>query len=257
VDNQAYPESHRGLILGASFDRKGEALHVVHAFGGRLRRFNARTGELEATLGPELPAMWFVDFSNDGTRYAANVDVDGEWHLQVRGLATGEVEAGCSWPTGTTSPTVSFTPDDRYLVHSVESSIFVRDARTGEVRRRMELLFPVNHLACSPDGKHVAATSYDAEDRSLYIFNLETGARRSFEGNVKPFSLAYVPDGSRIVTGNRDDGTVSLWDVERGLTLTMTDLEGTIQWVAVSRDGCRIAAVDSAGVHRVWDAPAR
>ena len=55
------------------------------------------------------------------------------------------------------------------------------------------------------------------------------------------------------MTGDRDRGTVSLWDVERGLIMSLTGLEGTIQQVAVSPDGRRIAAVDSAGVHRVWD----
>lgn len=254
VDDPSYDESHGGLIHGVSFHPGGEALYAVHSQGGRLRRFNARTGELEATLGPALPALLFVGFSNDGTRYAACVEVEGEWHLQVRSLATGEVEPGCSWPVDAVSQIVSFTPDDRHLVHAVERSIVVREMPSGEVKRTMELPVEVNHLACSPDGGYVAATPYDPDDRSLYIFDRATGDCRRFEANVKPYSLAFLPHSSRIVTGNRDDGTVSLWDIERGLTLTLTDLEGTIQWVAASTDGTRIAAVDSAGVHRVWDA---
>jgi len=254
VDDPSYDARHGGLIHGVSFHPGGEALYAVHSQGGRLRRFNARTGDLEATLGPALPALLFVGFSNDGTRYAACVEVEGEWHLQVRSLATGEVEPGCSWPVDAVSQTVSFTPDDRHLVHAVERSIVVRELPSGEVRRTLELPVEVNHLACSPDGAYVAATNYDPDDRSLYIFDLATGQRSRLEGNVKPYSLSFLPHSSRIVTGNRDDGTVSLWDVERGLTLTLTDLEGTIQWVAASTDGTRIAAVDGAGVHRVWDA---
>ena len=247
-------DSDRGLILGVDFHREDEALYVVHTEGGRLRRFNARTGALEATLGPELPSMLIVDFSNDGTRYAACVANDGGWAVQVRSLTSGELEPGCSWPVDAPSQTVCFTPDDRLLVHAAERSIVVRGLPSGDVQQTLELPFEVNLLACSPDGAHVAATTYDPGDRSLYIFELATGRGRRFEGNVKPFSLTFVPDGSRIVTGNRDDGTVSLWDIERGLTLTLTDLEGTIQRVAVSQDGTRIAAVDSAGVHRVWSA---
>ena len=254
VDDPTYPEPYRGLILGVSFHPGGEALYAVHANGGRLRRFSARTGELEATLGPELPQMLFVDFSNDGTRYAACVAADGEWRIQIRSLATGELEPDGSWPIDAASQIVSFTPDDSHLLHAVERSIVVRELPSGDTRRTLELPHEVNLLACSPDGRHVAATTYDPYDRALYLFDLTTGESRRFEGSVRPYSLAFMPDGSRIVTGNRDDGTVSLWDVERGITLTLTDLEGTIQWVAVSPDGTRIAAVDSAGHHRVWDA---
>ena len=102
----------------------------------------------------------------------------------------------------------------------------------------------------------LAATTYDPSDHSLWIFDLETGERRELEGNAKPFVVTFTPDGSRIVTGDRDHGTVSLWDLERGLVMSLAGLEGTIQEVAVSPDGRRIAAVDSAGVHRIWEAPA-
>jgi len=254
VDSTKHPERYRGLILGVNFDPRGDALYAVYGFGGRLRRINARTGQLEATLGPELGAMRFVGFSQDGTRYAASTEVDGEWHLQVYGLETGELEVGCSWPTGIGSPTVGFTNGDRSVVHSAANRILVRDSRSGAVQQEFELPHQVNHLACSPSGEFVAATSYDPDDRALYVLDLKTGVIQSHEGNVKPFCLTFSHDSSRIVTGNRDDGTVSLWDVRRGLTLALSGLEGAIQWVAVSPDGRRIAAVDSAGVHRVWDA---
>ena len=39
--------------------------------------------------------------------------------------------------------------------------------------------------------------------------------------------------------------------------LSLVGLQGTIQRVAVSPDGRRIAAADSGGVHRVWDAGPR
>ncbi|KAF8553717.1 WD40 repeat-like protein [Imleria badia] len=66
-------------------------------------------------------------------------------------------------------------------------------------------------------------------------------------------TLAYLPDGRRVVTGS-DDGTVKVWNLERG------DQEGTsmkckrdVFGLAVTRDGTRIISGDEDGSIKVWD----
>lgn len=127
----------------------------------------------------------------------------------------------------------------------------MRDLASGELGLPLHLPHPIEDLACAPVGDLLALTTYEPTDRSLWIADLETGELRSLQGNNKPFVVTFTPDGSRIVTGNRDDGTVTLWDPVRGPTLNLGGLESTVQWVVVSPDGGRIAAVDSAGVHRI------
>jgi DNA-binding beta-propeller fold protein YncE len=66
-------------------------------------------------------------------------------------------------------------------------------------------------------------------------------------------SVAYFPDGRRIVTGSRD-GTARVWDVTTGESLrTIEGQKGTVYAVAVSADGARVATGAGDGVVRVWD----
>jgi len=67
-------------------------------------------------------------------------------------------------------------------------------------------------------------------------------------------SVAFSPDGKRIVTGSRDD-TARIWDAETGKELQK--LEGyasTVNSVAFSPDGKRIVTGSRDDTARIWDA---
>ena len=66
-------------------------------------------------------------------------------------------------------------------------------------------------------------------------------------------SVAFSPDGKRIVTGSRDD-TARIWDAETGKELQK--LEGyasTVNSVAFSPDGKKIVTGSTDGTARIWD----
>src|SRR5438105_565359 len=73
------------------------------------------------------------------------------------------------------------------------------------------------------------------------------------------WSVAFSPDGKRIVSGGRDQ-TVKVWDAQTG-TETLS-LKGHTDWVnsvAFSPDGKRIASGSGGGLNKtgevkVWDA---
>jgi WD40 repeat protein len=68
------------------------------------------------------------------------------------------------------------------------------------------------------------------------------------------YSIAYSPDGQRIVTGS-DDYTAKVWDAKTGTELLT--LKGHTNWVysiAYSPDGQRIVTGDANGKTKVWDA---
>lgn len=70
------------------------------------------------------------------------------------------------------------------------------------------------------------------------------------EGAVQ--SVAFSPDGTRILTGSRDK-TARIWDARTGnLIETLNGHESAVQSVAFSPDGAKVATGDD-GIARIWD----
>jgi WD40 repeat protein len=67
-------------------------------------------------------------------------------------------------------------------------------------------------------------------------------------------SVAFSPDGKRIVSGSYDN-TVKVWDAETGQeTLTLKGHSDYVRSVSFSPDGRRIASGSSDKMVKVWDA---
>ena len=69
-------------------------------------------------------------------------------------------------------------------------------------------------------------------------------------------SVAFSPDGQRIVSGGVDDGTVRLWDAATGQPIgqPMTGHTDRVYSVAFSPDGQRIVSGSADNTVRLWDA---
>lgn len=72
------------------------------------------------------------------------------------------------------------------------------------------------------------------------------------------FSLAFSPDGKRIVSGSLDDA-VRLWDTDtrQPIGQPMTGHTGWVTSVAFSPDGKRVASASLDSTIRLWDADTR
>ena len=66
-------------------------------------------------------------------------------------------------------------------------------------------------------------------------------------------TIAFGPDGTRIVSGSRDE-TLKVWDAESGeVVLTLRGHGGSVESVAFSPDGTRIVSGSDDKTLKVWD----
>jgi WD40 repeat protein len=115
----------------------------------------------------------------------------------------------------------------------------------------------VNDVAVSPDGRRIAVASQEA-DNLVQIFDADTGqpAGPPLRGHDKHVqSIAYSPDGDRIVTGSNDK-TVRIWDAHTGQPIgaPLRGHQDVVNGVAYSPDGHRIATAGNDKTIRIWDA---
>lgn len=181
----------------------------------RVLLCDATTGKLTSTLGRHSHNVLCVAFSPDGTKVAS-----GGHYL-----------------------------DKSFQVWSVKQPgrpLFrIGGRNTGK--------YDINCVAFSPDSKFVAI----GWGAGAKIRDATTGAEEyTFEGQKgAAMSIAYFPDGKRIVTGC-SAGTLKIWDVASGKA-THT-FEGHTDWVtsvAVSADGKQIVSGSNDRTVKLWNVP--
>ncbi len=115
-------------------------------------------------------------------------------------------------------------------------------------------------VAFSPNGKHVAAASGPKKTGALWneaikLWDAETGQETlNLEGHQGIFSMAFSPDGTRIVSGGTEK-TLTIWDAETGEEVrTFGGHPGIVKCVAFSPKGKRIASNCQRNTLKLWDA---
>jgi len=169
---------------------------------------------------------------------------------------------------------VAFSPDGGRIVSGGhDGTVKVWDAMTG-----LETLPLKGHtgavfsVAFSPDGKRIVTGGNSnvaigpdgiprvvgtSGDPTLKVWDAATGREAlSLKGGHawQVTSVAFSPDGGRIVSGGHD-GTVKVWDTTTGKkTLSIKGYSGYVHGVAFSPDGGRIVSGGHDGTVKVWDA---
>ncbi|RWX70047.1 hypothetical protein EN780_04495 [Mesorhizobium sp. M4B.F.Ca.ET.089.01.1.1] len=238
-------------VADAAFNPTGDRI-VTASYDKTAAVWDISSGAETAVLKGHEEALERAEFSPDGSRIltAARDSTARLWDA-----VSGE-QLFILRPVGN-YPTAIFSPDGtRVLTTGEDSDAMLWDARTGKKLLSVDS-DGYGRAAFTSDGRSFAA----AGKHLVSIWNTADGVLTgTIRGNYWPYSLAFSPDGSRMLAGpwgwhsHRD--TSSLFDVSKGTEIAKlagsksdTQLNGVI----FSHGGQRIATISVDGTARIWD----
>jgi WD40 repeat protein/tetratricopeptide (TPR) repeat protein len=249
----------RGSVGSVCFSPDGRRLAAVSPYDRMVRVWDARTGQELLNLKGHSGLVNGVAFSPDGQRLAS-ASADGTARVW-------DARAGQDFVllSGHTGPVVSvaFSPDGQRLAAACARAPFRSttpdDAvRVWNVRTGQEILAvrghkaPVECLAFSPDGTHLATAS---TDRTAKVWDAKTGqVLWTFGSHAnRVTSVAFSPDGQRLASASTD--WVLIWDLATGASaLKLKGNPNGFISVAFDRDGRRLATASADHTLQLWDA---
>jgi WD40 repeat protein len=212
-------EGHAGATRSVSFSPDGR--QIIGVAGNAIRIWNAGTGAEVKTLIGHSDSIRLVAFSSNG-----NLIVSGSWEgmIEIWNAETGEAIRTLKGHSDAVE-SVTFSPDGKYIVSGSSD----RDARNPFQQRY---------------------------DQVVKIWNSKTGEEiRSLIGHAgSVHSVAFSPDGKRIVTASSDK-TIKIWDAESGKEIrTLKGHSSLVNSAAFSPDGKQIVSGGFDHSIKVWDA---
>ncbi len=225
--------SPHGIVASASFSIDGSKI-VSGSWDGSARIWDVDTGEaiikLEgqhtravncATFSPDADSNFVLTASDDGTAILWSIDWQNNSATRERTFAGHE--GSILWAT--------FTADGRRIATASQDNT-ARIWSTASAKEFIELrghTGPVIRVAFTQDDKWVSTTSEDNSARIWYAMEVtdeqsgethQVGQQKSeLKGHTATVSsVAFSPDGDRLLTGS-EDYTAKLWDVVTGKEL--------------------------------------
>jgi WD40 repeat protein/serine/threonine protein kinase len=256
-------------IAATSVAFSPDSKRIVTASGDSMARiWDATTGALQLEL--KVPAadgdVNCAEFSPDGKQFATCYGAGGAGIVRLSDTRTGKTIL--EWRADKSSIAgLMFSPDGS-RIFTAGQVVKVWESQTGKLLLEAKGTRGRSvSLAFSPDGKRIVVGQSDG---TAQVIDAGTGAvLRELKGRTRSanwaqltttgvLSVAFSPDGSRIVTGGttgRGDGVASVWDARTGAELLeLKGHNGFVMGAAFSPDGERIITGSTDGTAKVWDA---
>lgn len=248
------------VVLQLAFSANSEQL--ISSSGDTLRLWSLKQGgEIQRFEAEQSPiGIRGVKYSPDG-RMAISI------HQEEQVLRLWDLESGREirridlqydvWD-------VVFTHDgSSALVTLFDGEIIQYDLSSGEEMQRLggeseddghRSRSIVDAIAISPDGRTVLTGSQSADDRNLFLWDLESGEQLiDFEMEPSVFAVDISPDGRTGLSGG-DDNIMVLWDLQSGEALSDFEGHDSIVWdVAFAPDGKTALSASWDGTLILWD----
>jgi WD40 repeat protein len=161
-----------------------------------------------------------------------------------------------AWPSGPDAKAGAFSPDERWFVHLFfGGASHLKDMVSGHDTDLELDLRQAMGAAFSPDGKTFAAASWRGYARlweTVTWQEVKTLPCVQLAFN----SVAFSPDGSRLMTGSNGQEAIQLWDTESYQELLALEGRGSLfSSPAFSPDGSLLGSMNQQGVLHLWRAP--
>jgi WD40 repeat protein len=186
--------------------------------------------------------------------------VSGGWEgkVQIWDIKTGTLIR--TLPTGHQGgvESVAFSPDGQRIFNGGHNTVQIWDVKTGTLLKTILTGHKgeVSSVAVSLDGQHIVSGG----EKMVQIWDAKTGAQigqslTDDDATADIRSVAFSPDGQRIVSANGDANTVRIWNTKTGASLgnPLVGHEGAVNSVVFSPDGQRIISGSSDHTLRIWD----
>ena len=225
-----------------------DGARLVTASGDRMvRLWDIASRRALATL--EHPSqVGSVTISRDGARIATSTR---DREVRIWDAATGREIAELKPPSPVTS--AAFSSDGSRLVTACwEGTVHVWDAATGrEIATLNGHQRKATAARFSPNGAHVVTA---AEDNTARVFDAASGrALHVLKHPSRVLSVAFSPDGTRIVTGAGREGRI--FDAASGREIAvLKGHETEVGDAAFSPDGTRVVTGADDRSTRIYDA---
>lgn len=233
----------------AAWSPDGLYLAVYGWIDGTIRITEGATGKLVNTLKAHKEMVYSVQWSQDGTRLSS-VGWDGK--LRLWNTLNWQEQAVVDVLTHGMVIRAEWSPDASHLswFGFFEREIWIWDATTEKVERKLANPVGVSAVAWSPDSKTIAAASRDGK---LRLWDVATGKLvKTLSDKYHEDKIAWSPDGKHLATVASQGMIITLWDMETGTEDKLLSTGGTVTSMTWSPDGSRLATGSYDGTVIVW-----
>jgi DNA-binding beta-propeller fold protein YncE len=150
---------------------------------------------------------------------------------------------------------IEFFESHRVVVTSETArKVVVIDAQTGRIENAIDTQGGLSHmLALSPEKKFIYTTNMSSNDMS--IIHINTMETRTVKLGRQPEGIDVSPDNKEVWIGNRQDGTISVFNIEKQEVTHTLESPGFPIRVKFTPNGKRVLVSNAnAGTVTVFDA---